>query len=515
MSRAGTRGSGLDIVPLSQRVAAMMAVRAGLATLLGVVLAASGVLARWQIGLVLGGYLALSALLSGSALVLTRRWAVPVFGVSLLVDGVFLQTQHELIGPRFAVDSAIAIYLVAVCLLASFRSGLKIGLWQSLLMVAALRAEQNGLFPAPGWATGLEREAPLATDVAFIWLAVLTSSAAAAINERELRRRRYDAEALHRFATAAQTDSSAAQVAARLCEFVVEELVGTRAMVCRRGEQGWVVLAGSGLPAELPQQPTPSTSALFEQQPGVEGEVLSLRLDPGKDPWLAARLPGARRLITLAMQTGGEGEQWLVFEHGARRGSRVERRVVSTAAQATATATIALSRARLLEQAERAASTDGLTGVANRRIFDLMLADLVAVHVATGAPFALIMADVDKFKSINDRFGHQTGDQVLHAVARALVRGCGPDGTTARYGGEEFAILLPGRTAAEAVDLAERLRAGLSTAGGPVPVSASFGVAGFPADARDGEELVWKADVALMAAKQTGRDRVVAAQSRP
>lgn len=536
-ARTATRRGGLDVVPLSQRVAAMMVLRLALCGVLCVVAVGSGAAQARDVVLVAGGYLAASALLSGLALVRVRVWAVRAFGTSLLLDGALLQVQHEVIGHAAATDTAIATYLMAVCLLGSFRSGLKIGVWQSLLMIAALRAEQSGVLPMPDWSraevpgrTLPGREVMLAADIAFIWLTVLAASAAASINERELRRRRYDAEALHRFATGAQTDSSPAQVAERLCGFVVEELLATRALVCRNTEQGWVMVAATGtstgwsgpppgglpggLPAGLPQQATPSSSALLSQPVGPEREVLSLRLDPVQDPWLAGRLPGARRLVSLSIEEGERERWWLVFEHGARRGSRVERRVISTAAQAAATAALALSRARLLEQAERAAATDGLTGVANRRIFDRMLAELVGQYVATGTPFALVMTDVDKFKSINDTYGHQTGDQVLQAVARTLaVHSSGPPtpATPARYGGEEFAVLVPEGTAEQAAELAERFRIALRGSGAPVAVTASFGVAAFPADARDAEELVWKADAALMRAKQTGRDRVVRA----
>jgi two-component system, cell cycle response regulator len=519
MSGSSRARAGLDVVPLSQRVGAVMVLRLTLCLVLAVVAVSSDAAPVRLVAETAAGYLLASGLLSALALVRVRAWAVRAFGTSLLLDAVLLQVQHEVIGHAAAADTAIAVYLMAVCLLGSFRSGLKIGVWQSMLMVAAVRAEQSGVLPMPGWAAGMHlpgrtvpgRDLLLAGDIALVWLTVLTASAAAAINERELRRRRYDAEALHRFATGAQTDTTPAQVAERLCGFVVDELLAGRALVCRNTEQGWSLVAGSGAVQGLPLQATPSASALLTQPTGPEREVLTLRLDPIQDPWLASRLPGARRLVSLSLEKSPRERWWLVFEHGARRGSRVERRVISTAAQAAATATLALSRARLLDQAERAASTDGLTGVANRRIFDQLLADLVGQFVATGAPFALVMADVDQFKSINDRYGHQTGDQVLQAVARTLTSYAGTDAVPARYGGEEFAVLVPGGTVEKAVELAELFRIGLRAGGGPVPVTASFGVAGFPADARDAEELVWRADAALMHAKQTGRDRVVRA----
>jgi diguanylate cyclase (GGDEF)-like protein len=161
---------------------------------------------------------------------------------------------------------------------------------------------------------------------------------------------------------------------------------------------------------------------------------------------------------------------------------------------------------------ERLARTDPLTGLANRRQGDEWLRQLVALADPEGAPLACIMVDIDYFKAINDTFGHPTGDRVLRGAAQALAENVRPLDRLARVGGEEFLVLLPETDLAGARTLAERLRVAFSARVIPPlgrGLSASFGVAGF----RRGEspdDLLARADDALLRAKRNGRDRVEA-----
>lgn len=155
------------------------------------------------------------------------------------------------------------------------------------------------------------------------------------------------------------------------------------------------------------------------------------------------------------------------------------------------------------------AMTDPLTGLANRR----RLTDLHAARAQGGDGAALIYIDIDHFKQINDRHGHETGDNVLRAVAGRLVRHLRVDATLARIGGEEFAALLPGATPAQARACAERLRrcmadAKVSVPGRRLPVTISVGLHCSP-DPAPFESLLRQADQALYAAKQQGRNRVI------
>ena len=174
------------------------------------------------------------------------------------------------------------------------------------------------------------------------------------------------------------------------------------------------------------------------------------------------------------------------------------------------------------------ATTDPLTGIANRRVLMERLDAALARARRDGTPLACVMCDVDHFKRVNDTWGHGVGDDVIRAVARTLTETCGTGATVGRYGGEEFVAVLPGLDADAAAALAERVRiAVIALAGGdalPVPsLSASFGVAGVapavggvPGDVLEGVPgdagaLVDAADRALYAAKGGGRNRVVVA----
>ncbi|MER7280834.1 GGDEF domain-containing protein [Dactylosporangium sp. NPDC000244] len=168
--------------------------------------------------------------------------------------------------------------------------------------------------------------------------------------------------------------------------------------------------------------------------------------------------------------------------------------------------------ALLLADARHIAATDALTGLNTRRAFETRLREL-----RRGRPAAVVLLDIDRFKRINDAFGHPAGDRVLCAVAGRLRETAGPGVTVARYGGEEFALLIPDADAARAGELADRLRSAIGATavdlgGGAVRVvTISAGTAALPADTRDPGELVPLADRALYAAKRAGRDRVVAA----
>lgn len=167
----------------------------------------------------------------------------------------------------------------------------------------------------------------------------------------------------------------------------------------------------------------------------------------------------------------------------------------------------------------RLAVTDLLTGVLNRRGF-LDQAHAVIARARRGnEPVAVAMLDIDRFKTINDGFGHDAGDEVLKGFAAEAVRGLRAGDILGRFGGEEFVVLLPGVGAADAVPTIERLRNGIRTAvlhpaGGAAAVTVSAGIASLPgkrpADIELMESLT-KADAALYEAKEAGRDRVALA----
>ncbi|HEX2469319.1 MAG TPA: GGDEF domain-containing protein [Candidatus Limnocylindrales bacterium] len=177
-------------------------------------------------------------------------------------------------------------------------------------------------------------------------------------------------------------------------------------------------------------------------------------------------------------------------------------------------ASAALARAYSHRDAEARASTDALTGLPNRHYFDEYVG-LLARRRRAGDAVGILMVDIDRFKALNDRHGHATGDAVLRAVAGAIVSAVREDDVPARFGGEEFVVLLRNPGPGVAVEVGERVRAAvrgldLRRLGVPaVSVSIGVAVAERPDDAV--ESLIDIADQALYRAKRAGRDRVVAA----
>jgi diguanylate cyclase (GGDEF)-like protein len=163
-----------------------------------------------------------------------------------------------------------------------------------------------------------------------------------------------------------------------------------------------------------------------------------------------------------------------------------------------------LGMIRIMAETQLQASTDGLTGLMNRR----SLENRARIARTNGDGFALVMADLDHFKGLNDAHGHETGDRALRIFAETLRATIRVDDSACRFGGEEFVVLLPETDISEAVEVMERVRGSLAqaTRRGDVPVfTASFGIA-HSDDADDFDDLLLRADHALFKAKDSGRD---------
>jgi len=175
---------------------------------------------------------------------------------------------------------------------------------------------------------------------------------------------------------------------------------------------------------------------------------------------------------------------------------------------------VSMENIYLFEKVNELAIRDGLTGLYTHRAFKSRLEEEILRAARSKVPFSVIMADIDNFKTYNDTFGHQAGDTVLKTVSEVLSGGVREIDFAARYGGEEFALVITGAGKAQAAAVAESMRAALaarsfSFGGRPSQVTASFGVAEFPAEGAAAGQLVRAADERLYRAKESGRNRVV------
>jgi diguanylate cyclase (GGDEF)-like protein len=176
----------------------------------------------------------------------------------------------------------------------------------------------------------------------------------------------------------------------------------------------------------------------------------------------------------------------------------------------------AIQNAHYFEKAQQLAYVDGLTGIYNRRYFEMQIASEIERASRYDGRLAIIMVDIDNFKRLNDEFGHLLGDEVLRQVSNVFVQQLRKVDVVCRYGGEEFAILVPQTSGGNALEVADKLRRMVEAyrfPGVPVKVTISAGVAEFPAHGRTRDELVAAADAAMYDSKEAGRNRVSGASA--
>ena len=280
----------------------------------------------------------------------------------------------------------------------------------------------------------------------------------------------------------------------------------------RRGQRSPLVLFGEVVAAA--HDPRALLPVILETTVTATGAVGGLLIWDGETvAEIGSDLRTAERLVLSLDDEVGDR---LLVLHAPRLGfTAAERELARSLA---GHGRIALDNARLHGVVQRQAVTDDLTDLSNRRRFMDALRQEVARSGRLETPLALVLFDLDHFKQINDRCGHQAGDDVLRSAAdviRTRVRGTD---LAARIGGEEFAVILPGTDLEGAISLAENLRQdiseGVSVPDPELTLTASFGVAehrpGEPAEA-----LIGVADRALYRAKAEGRDRVNAAPAEP
>ena len=512
MSASGNTKAVGELVPIADRLRYMLGFRALVA--LGVGLSALLAGDRLEVPgrsivAAVGGFLLL-AVLSHLVWQISRRGGTAVFGGMLMVDGVFLAwTAYATGGAVSPVRYLIVLELLTVSLLASHRTGMKLAMWHSLLLLVIYYAQKGGqLHPFSSGALGTPFQQLIAFTAIFWFVAIATASFSA-VNERELRRRRYDLEALASMATRLEEESDSRAVAEALLEAITDNFDFERALLIgepdKDGDRA-VLLAHHGDVNPDAGGYQPAEGSVLSQAGRSRRTQLVARLDPKADPWLDAMMPGARHLVLVPLATEGRAIGVLVIEHSIRAGSRIEKRIVDMVERFASHGALALRNAWLLDEVHELAATDGLTKIANRMTFQDTLERELARAQREQGEVTLLMLDIDHFKRLNDSRGHQAGDEVLRQVAATLREQQRAYDTAARYGGEEFALILPGLGAGEAVEVGERVRQAIAANG--CGVTASLGVATYPNDALTEDALVGAADEALYQSKHGGRDRV-------
>ena len=510
--------SAQEIASLAERMGYLQALRAVFAVaVVGSAFLASDIIGASLTDLIFlsSAYLILSALVETGRRRVGRR-AIPVVEGMLLVDAVYLAlVAYATGGIQSPLSFLVYVHIIAVTLLTSYRTGMKIAIWHGLLFFVTFYAQASGLLPPLETAAGVgTSEKPSVFNILPLLLVATGTMAFSSVNERELRRRKSDLEALTETAGKLEDASDPKDVARIVLDGASAALAIPRALL---------LAAPQGRPPELlayhgelspPTDLPAGVDTVVEKAWDEHAPQLVRKLDPAEDAYLAALIPDGENIAVLPMFAEGQPIGAMVFEHTGRS-QRIERRALATLSQFAAHASLALRNSWLLQEIQKIAATDALTGIPNRRTFEEVLEREVSRAKRNGEQVTLVMLDIDHFKKLNDTHGHQVGDDVLRAAGAALANSCRDFDTPARYGGEEFAAVLPSCSPRESLVAGDRLRMAIAEADVPVPITASAGVATFPTHASDPQSLIKAADEALYESKRSGRDRVTRSRRTP
>ncbi|MGH2807472.1 MAG: GGDEF domain-containing protein, partial [Actinomycetota bacterium] len=397
-----------EMASLAERMGYMQALRATLAVVVLVsAFAAPDVLGASLSDLIFltSAYLLLSAAIEGLRRGVGKRGIAVLEGM-LLVDAMYLAlVGYATGGTQSPLRFLVYIHLIAVTLLASHRTGMKIAIWHSLLFFVTFYAQASSLLPPLETVEGIRE--PSIFNVSALLLVATVTMTFSSVNERELRRRKADLEALTDTARQLEDASDATDIASMSLHGVAEAL----------GFERGLVLAGP--PGARPELLAfRGKNEPFDSHPEALDEVVARawethsaqlvrKLDPDADERLSALIPFAENLIVMPLFAEGDPFGVLVVESGSKRGARLERRVVTMLGQFASHTSLALRNAWLLDEVQKLADTDALTGIANRRTFETVLERELSRAKRNGEQVTLVMMDIDHFKKLNDTHGHQ------------------------------------------------------------------------------------------------------------
>jgi diguanylate cyclase (GGDEF)-like protein len=529
--RNGRQGlAGAEHTSLEQRFEALQVVRLCMVVLV----VAAAALVPEQLGLTVKQVLPISfvylavCLLGqvGDHLLVKRpkRSRAPLQQMLLPIDSVYLAM---LTVPSGGAQSdfilLFAVQLVAVTLLASPRTGVRLALWDSVLLISisvlGLEGPVGQFLGAPQVVT--PSSGAVAVRIIGLWAVAVSTAYFSALSERELRRSKAQLDALTQMASEMERVMEASHGADEIAAVLLQTVLGPFlfkqvAIVWERSGRSMAARYSAGEQSVSPVSLGPleegalgggvAARALAENAP-----VLVRKLSHEHDGVIQTMMPEATNVVVVPLRAGRERLGVLVAEAGPPFSRRVSRRSLEMLNRFAAHAALALNNADLKAEVARLAASDSLTGLANRRALSSALMREAARTVRTKEPLSLAVIDVDHFKAVNDSFGHIVGDEVLRQVADAMARNVRDVDLVARYGGEEFAIVLPNCGSDGALAVVERVRAAVESAATVTKVTVSAGIATSLGDGSDSESLMAAADGALYVSKRAGRDRVTLA----
>ena len=423
-------------------------------------------------------------------------------------------------GPRSQLVVLFGVQLIAVTLLVSERAGLRMALWDSFLFLVIPTLSLSGWI---GRLLGVRFvAAPPAAETTLaimgFWAVALCTAFFSRVSERELRRSRTELVELAQLAGEIEVMAREDEIFSALLRSLMKAFGFRRAAVWwYQGSRPTGITIASPTAASVPikvpdgaRSDAVATAAWATREP-----VLVRHLSHDDDPVAAHMLPNARNVVVIPTHLEGGQLGIVMAEHGGNPlTSRLPKRVLLMIGQFVWHSELAVRNTRLLEERERLAAVDGLTGVANRREFDAVLGREVNRSERSREPLSLVIFDIDHFKAVNDSRGHLAGDEVLRGFAGVLTDAVRDMDLVARYGGEEFAVVLPRCEAADAVHVVARVMGALRRSSSLEGITVSAGIAALPANASSPLDLVAAADDALFMSKRSGRDRYTLSDRR-
>ena len=345
-------------------------------------------------------------------------------------------------------------------------------------------------------------------------LTLFSTQASIAIQNARLnaleRRRARELKAINAIAQQSTAVLDVKELLSKVCSLVQENFQLAQVSVLLKEDDDLVLAAHHGMFTPcIPEGGRIPAGALWESTLSCGKSQLEHEIDKTRDN-LVFRETASQMCIPL-ISSGQSLGVLLVVSNREGAFKHYDTQPLESAADICATA---IQNARYVDRVKQLAYLDGLTGIFNRRYFEMRITEEIERARRFGAGMAVLMVDIDQFKQLNDEFGHLLGDEVLRQVSSIFHQQVRKIDVVCRYGGEEFAILLSQTNGLHSQNVAEKLRRLVESwqfPGVPRAVTISTGIATYPEHGTTRDELVQAADAGLYAAKQGGRNRIVMA----